>query len=247
MPPPTDAGGPPSPVPEFLERLTDHRWRSPAALPEDGSGSRSTWDFFPSGTFRHRILSDYVQTYAGAWSSSLEPVDGGWRGILFLAGTVDRRFARFDVLSFQLGDDGLRLGEGLFREDARAREAPPPLREEERRAVSPDGRGRTFSLWHRLADDMWRSEEPDPPAGEPTGLGLRRDGTYVALFAADCQYSGTWSLVAASPLRGEIRLSVPPNPCDAHGARRPFVRQAPISLGGAALLVGGTNYLSAPR
>jgi hypothetical protein len=232
---------------ELAERLTSRKWQD-VRTPRSGlAPETTTWEFYRDGSFRFAFISDYTQSYAGAWSVSAKSDSAG---VLFLAGTVEGqgRFRRFDVLSFEFLKERLRLGEKTFREAQRTdRDAPRAIEEEARQAVAADQRDSVFSLWTGMTDANWRTET-NPPTGEPAAFGFRRDGTYVARFANTvCEYSGTWSLIGTEGYRGELRLSVPANRCDPRGEHDLIVKQMPISLEGATLFVHKTKYVSVPR
>ena len=225
-------------------RLSDQTWRRLVGEGRGRTPETSTWDFYADGTFRWRFTSDVQTGNIGAWDIAAASPD---RGVVFLAGRAPtaKTAPLRQALSFAFRDGMLMLGEASYQPVRSIDgDAPPRVPDDTRALVRPEKRDSSFGLWRTIAATQWVAD-PAVTAGEPTGYAFRSDGAYGAEFSSPpCRYAGTWSLVATEADRGEIRLSVPGNRCDARGAAPAIVREMRIELRDTTLLLHDTQYRS---
>jgi hypothetical protein len=212
-----------------------------------GAAEVITWEFFKDGSFRRSFTSDYLERYAGAWALSEASQD---RGILFLASTADdqARPLRFNVLSFEFLEGGLRLGESLYQAVSFSdRDVAPRISKRDQAALIPNERERFFGLWEAMTVVNWEAASAPPP-GDPSAYSFSRDGRYTARFATTrCQYSGTWSLLTSGGNTGQVRFSVPANHCDPRGLRETYIREMPVTSKDDGLVLYRTPYEPRPK
>lgn len=227
----------------IVKSLTRSNWQQVRRQDPNLGPEIVTWEFYSNGMFRWQFTSDFSETHIGAWAISPTSEESG---VMFLASTMNDP-SKFDVLSLKLKNGGLMLGEFSYQETPFTEaDASPDIREEDRQAVT-DQRDHFFSFWITMTATDWQSESAPPP-GDSDRYSLMQDGTYTAHFDdTQCQYSGTWSLSFSASDRGVVWLSVPANACDPRGPRDAFVREIPIRLDGAKLILYETVYVSVPK
>jgi hypothetical protein len=228
---------------QIVKSLTRSKWQQVRRQDPSLAAETVTWEFYTNGMFRWQITSDFSKTNIGAWTIAPTSEENG---VMFLASTMNDP-SEFDVLSLELQNSRLILGEFSYQETPfTGADAPPEVREDDRQAVT-DQRDNFFSFWITVTPADWRSESAPSP-GDANLYSFMRDGTYTAQFdVTKCQYAGTWSMSFSETESGVLRLSIPANACDPRGSQEAFIREIPIRLDGDKLILYAAVYVPERR